>query len=79
MGQGVLEEADCLICNLENLSQLMMIELYRETFEAGNVFEKPEVLVVRRIEDSKEKEHWAWVTKDGDSHIKYKGQDRREK
>jgi hypothetical protein len=35
----------------------MMIKLYRETFEAGNAFEKPEVLVVKRIKDPKEKEH----------------------
>jgi hypothetical protein len=28
-----------------------MIKLYQETFEAGNVFEKPEVLVVKKTED----------------------------
>ena len=57
-GQGVLDvEADGLNCSLTNLSQLMMIKLYQETFEAGNVFEKPEVLIVRRIEGPKEKKH----------------------
>lgn len=48
MGQGVLDvEADCLNC----FSQLMMIKLYQEIFEAGNVFERPEVLVAKRNED----------------------------
>ena len=47
MGQGVLDvEAACLNCSLGNISQLMMIELYQETFEVGNDFEKCEVLVV---------------------------------
>jgi hypothetical protein len=35
----------------------MMIKLYQEILEAGNVFEKPEVLIVRRIEGPKEKKH----------------------
>ena len=51
----------------------MMIKLYQEIFEAGNVFEKPEALVVNRIEDSKESEQWAWVTKNSDVNRKYKG------
>ena len=55
----------------------MMIKLYQEIFEAGNVFEKPEALVVKRIEDPKEKKQWDWVTKDRDAHIKYKGEDRK--
>ena len=54
----------------------MMIKLYQEIFEAENVFEKPEALVVKRIEDPKEKKHWDWVNKDRDAHIKYKGKDR---
>lgn len=29
----------------------MMIMLYHEIFETGNVFEKPEVLIVKRNED----------------------------
>ena len=54
-GQGALDvEAEGLnCCSLGNFSQLMMIRLYQEIFEAGNVFEKPEVLVVKRIEDPK--------------------------
>lgn len=50
-------DADCLSCSLENFSQHMMIKLYQEILEAGNVFEKPEVLIVRRIEGPKEKKH----------------------
>lgn len=53
-----------------------MIELYQEIFKVRNVFEKHEVLVVKNIEDTKEKEQWAWVTKDRDVHRKYKGQNR---
>jgi hypothetical protein len=56
-------EADCLNCSLGNLSQLMMIKLYQEIFEAGNVCENPKVLVIKRFEDLKEKELWTWVTK----------------
>ena len=53
LGQGFLHvKADCLNCSLGNFSQLMMIKLYQEIFKAGNVFEKPEVLVVKKIEDS---------------------------
>ena len=56
-GQGVVDvEADCLNCSLGNLSQLMMIKLYQEIFEAGNVFERSEVLVGKRNEDPREKE-----------------------
>jgi len=44
-------EADCLNCSLGNLSQCMMMS-YQEIFEAGNVFEKPEVVEVKRIEDT---------------------------
>lgn len=33
-----------------NFSRLLMIKLYHEIFEIGNVFEKHEVLVVKRIE-----------------------------
>jgi hypothetical protein len=51
-------ETDCLNYTLVNFSQVMMINLYQEIFKAGNVFEKSEVLVVMRIEDPKEKEHW---------------------
>ena len=54
----------------------MMIKLYQKIFEAGNIYEKPEALTVKRIEDPKEKEHWAWVTKDRDVHRKYKEQER---
>ena len=56
----------------------MMIKLYQEIFEAGNVCENPKVLVIKRFEDRKEKKHWAWVTKDRDAHRKHKGQDREE-
>ena len=41
----------------------MMIKLYQEIFEAGNVCENPKVLVIKRFEDLKEKELWTWVTK----------------
>ena len=42
-GPKVLDvEADGLNCSLTNLSQLMMIMLCQEIFEAENVFEKPE-------------------------------------
>ena len=54
----------------------MRIKLYQKIFEAGNVFEKPEVLVVKTIEDPKEKEQWAWTTEERDIYGKYKGQDR---
>jgi hypothetical protein len=54
----------------------MMIKLYQEIFKAGNVFEKPEVLVVKKSKDPKEKKHWAWITKDKDVHRKHKGQDK---
>jgi hypothetical protein len=37
----------------------MMIKLYQEIFEAGNVFERSEVLVGKRNEDPREKENWA--------------------
>lgn len=40
-------------------NQLMMIKLHQEVFEAGNVIENPEVLVIKRIEDPKETEKWA--------------------
>ena len=43
-------------CSLGNFSQLMMIKFYQDIFEAENVFEKPQVSVVRRIKDPKEKE-----------------------
>ena len=56
-------EADCLNCSLGNFSQLVMIKLYQEIFEAGNVCENPKVLVIKRFEDLKEKELWTWVTK----------------
>ena len=35
----------------------MMIKLSQKTFEAGNIFEKCKILVVKRIEDPKEKKH----------------------
>ena len=55
-GQGVVDvEADCLNCSLGNFSQLMMIKLYQEIFKAGNVFEKPEVVAVKRIKDARKK------------------------
>ena len=41
-----------------------MITLHQETFEARNVLKKPEVLKDKRIEETKEKEHWAWITKE---------------
>lgn len=37
----------------------MMIKLHQEVFEAENVLENPEVLVINRIEDPKETEKWA--------------------
>ena len=49
-------EADCLNCSLGNVSQLMVIKLYQEVFEAKNVL-SPKVLVVKKIEEPKEKEH----------------------
>ena len=55
---GTLEQrvlnmgADCRHCFLGNFSQLMMMS-YQEIFEAGNVFEKPEILVVKRIDEPK--------------------------
>jgi hypothetical protein len=48
-------EVEGLNCSLENISQLMMIKLYWEIFVAGNVFEKVDVSVVKKIEDPKEK------------------------
>lgn len=45
-----------------------MIMLYQEIFEAGNVLEKPEGLVVKRKKTLKEKQHCAWVTADRDGH-----------
>ena len=69
-------EADGLNCSPGSLSQLMRIKLYQKLFETGNVFEKPEVLVVKTIEDPKEKEQWAWTTEERDIYGKYKGQDR---
>ena len=51
MGQGILDVKDeCLNCSLGNFKQLMMIKLYQEIFEVGNVFEKCETLVVKRID-----------------------------
>lgn len=50
----------------------MMIKVYQELFGIGHIFEKLEVLVVKWMEDLKEKEHWAWVTKDSDNYRKYK-------
>ena len=47
-------EADCLSCSLGNFSQPMMIALYQEIFEAGNVLEKPGILVDKKIRDSKD-------------------------
>lgn len=44
--------------------------------ETGNVLEKLEVLVVKKIEDPKEKEHWAQFTKDKEAYRQYKEQDR---
>lgn len=41
----------CLEWSLGNFIQLMLIELHQEIFETGNIFEKPEGLVVKRIED----------------------------
>ena len=52
-------EADCLNWSLGNISQCMMVKLYQETAEAGNVSERPKILVVKRTEFPKEKEHWA--------------------
>lgn len=39
-----------LNCSLGNFSQLMVIMLYQKIFEAEDVFDKPEGLVVKRIE-----------------------------
>lgn len=67
-------EINCLNCSMRHFCQVVMIMLYHKIFEAGNVFEKPEVLVVKRNEDplpSQEKEHWAWVTKDRNGHRKH--------
>ena len=51
MGQGILDVKDeCLNCSLGNFKQLMMIKLYQEIFEVGNVFEKCETLIVKRID-----------------------------
>lgn len=36
---------------------MMMIKLYQEILEAGHVFEKPEVLIVKRIEDPQERDN----------------------
>lgn len=52
-------EVDCLNCSLGHYGQLMMIMLYQEIFEAGNVLEKPEGLVVKRKKTPKEKQHCA--------------------
>ena len=52
-------EADYLNWSLGNVGQYMMINLYQETVETGNVFEKLEILVVKRIEFPKEKENEA--------------------
>jgi hypothetical protein len=61
----------------------MMIKFHQEIFEAGNDFENPEALLLKTKQNKtkkrktpKEKEHWAWVTKDRDVCGKYKGQDR---
>lgn len=73
MGQEILDvEAGCLNSSVENLSKLMMIKVYQELFGIGHIFEKLEVLVVKWMEDLKEKEHWAWVTEDSDNYRKYK-------
>ena len=63
-GQGVLDvRANSLNCFDKNFSQLMMIKLYEETFEAGSVWGKSKVLVIKRIEDPLQgKNKWAWVS-----------------
>ena len=55
-GPKVLDvEADGLNCSLTNLSQLMMIKLYQEILEAGNIFKKHEVLVPKRTENPRKR------------------------
>jgi hypothetical protein len=56
MGQRVLYvEADCLNYSLGSLSQLMNTSCTRKYLKEEKFFEKPKVLVVKRIEDPKEK------------------------
>jgi hypothetical protein len=44
MGPRILDvEDECLNCSLENFNQVMMIKLYQEILEVGNVFEKFEI------------------------------------